>query len=156
MGEVVAVEPLAVFWAEVFDVEEADGVFFEGWDEFVAPAAAEIGVHLQDALADGAEGFGGGASVDAAFDDVAFDLLFEAGDADFEELVEVGAGDGEELDAFEEWVGGVERFVEDALVEREPAEFAAEEVICRESLHWAKGVSSPERGLRPRGKWQAV
>jgi hypothetical protein len=46
-----------------------------------------------------------------------------------EELIEVGGGDGEELEAFEEWDGVVAGFIENSLVEFEPAEFAIHEHI---------------------------
>lgn len=52
-----------------------------------------------------------------------FDELFEGGDADFEEFVEVRADDGEEFETFEEGLGGVLGLFEDALVEFEPTEF---------------------------------
>ncbi len=51
-----------------------------------------------------------------------FDQLFEGGDADFEEFVEVGADDGDKLETFEERLGGVLSFLEDALIEFEPTE----------------------------------
>ena len=109
----------------------------EGGDEVLTPAA-ELGVeHAEDALADGAEGGAGGAPIDAALDDVALDLLLDAGDSDLEEFVEVRAGDDEELEAFEKRIRRVEGFVEDALVEVEPAQFAAEEVLRVEGLHRA-------------------
>ena len=55
-----------------------------------------------------------------------FDQLFEGGDADFEELVEVGADDSEEFETFEERLGRILGFFENALVEFEPAEFTIE------------------------------
>ncbi len=55
-----------------------------------------------------------------------FDELFEGGDADFEEFVEVGADDGEEFETFEERLGGILGFFEDALVEFEPTELTIE------------------------------
>ena len=66
--------------------------------------------------------------------------MFEAGNTDHEEFVEVRAENGEELDAFEERVCGVVGFFEDAALEAEEAEFAVDEeaaVIERESgLRW--------------------
>jgi hypothetical protein len=53
-----------------------------------------------------------------------FDQLFEGGDTDFEEFVEVGADDGEKLETFEEGLGGVLGLFEDALIEFEPTELA--------------------------------
>jgi hypothetical protein len=55
-----------------------------------------------------------------------FDQLFECGDADFEEFVEVRADDGEEFEAFEEGLGGVLGLFEYTLVEFEPTEFTIE------------------------------
>ena len=51
-------------------------------------------------------------------------LLLQDRDPNHEELVEVGADDGEELDAFEQRVTAVAGLVEHPLVEREPAELA--------------------------------
>ena len=76
-----------------------------------------------------AENLGGGAPVHAALRHVAFHLLLQAGDADLEKLIEVRADDAEELHALEQWRGGVERLIEHALVEGEPAQLAVEEVL---------------------------
>jgi hypothetical protein len=61
--------------------------------------------------------------------------LFDAGEADFEKLVKVGAGDAEEFDPLEEGGGGVEGFFEDALVEFQPAELAVDEVFGFGEIH---------------------
>jgi hypothetical protein len=53
--------------------------------------------------------------------------MFEAGDADHEEFVEVGAENGKELDAFEQRVGIILGLFEDAGLELEQAEFAIDE-----------------------------
>ena len=51
----------------------------------------------------------------------------QRGDANHEELVEIRADDREELDALEQRVRLVERLIEHALVELEPAQFAVDE-----------------------------
>ena len=51
-------------------------------------------------------------------------LLQQRRDAHHEELVEVGADDGEELDALEQGMVAVQRLVEDPLIELEPAQLA--------------------------------
>ena len=51
---------------------------------------------------------------------VLVDRLLQAGDADHEELVEVRRGDRRELDALEQRIRRVGRFLEHALVEGEP------------------------------------
>jgi len=68
-----------------------------------------------------------------------FDELFESGDANFEEFVEVGANDGEEFEAFEEGLGGVLGLFEYALVEFEPTEFTIE---VRRGVEGHKGIVS--------------
>ncbi len=82
-------KPLCVLRGEFVGGEEADAVGCEGGDEFFAPEGELIAHHAFYAESEGAKGFGGGSTVAGAFDDVGFDLLFEAGDSDFEELVEV-------------------------------------------------------------------
>jgi hypothetical protein len=54
------------------------------------------------------------------------DLLLEPGDADLEEFIQVGMGDPEELHPLEQWNRGIQRLVQDPLVELEPREFAIE------------------------------
>ncbi len=51
-------------------------------------------------------------------------LLLEHRDANHEELVEVGADNGEKLDAFEERVAAIACLIEHPLVELQPAELA--------------------------------
>jgi len=50
------------------------------------------------------------------------DQLLEGCDADFEELVQVRADDGEELEPFEKGLGRILCLLEDALVKLEPTE----------------------------------
>ncbi len=52
--------------------------------------------------------------------DLRLDLLFDRGDADHEELVEVRAVDRNELQALHQWIARVERLFENAVVEFEP------------------------------------
>ena len=59
--------------------------------------------------------------------DAVFDALQDAGDTNFDELVEIASGDGEELYALKQRVGGILRFFEDALVEVQPGFVAREE-----------------------------
>jgi hypothetical protein len=55
-----------------------------------------------------------------------FDELFEGGDANLEEFVEVGADDSEEFETFEERLSRILGFFEYALVEFEPTELTIE------------------------------
>jgi hypothetical protein len=63
------------------------------------------------------------------------ELLLQAGDADFEELVQVGAEDGKKLDPLEQRVAGVARFLEDARIELEPAQFPIDVELGRMPGH---------------------
>jgi hypothetical protein len=56
-------------------------------------------------------------------------LLLEHGDANHEELVEVGADNGEKLDALEERVAAIARLIEHPLVELQPAELAIDKEV---------------------------
>ena len=120
IGTVIGFEPGAVGGLEVGIVEDMNVIFGESGDEIFAPAAVSVFDHCADSAVDSAVDFAGGFAIDASFDDLAFDLLFEAGDADFEKFIEIGVGDGEEFDAFEEWIGGVEDLIEDALIKFQP------------------------------------
>ena len=55
-----------------------------------------------------------------------FDQLFEGGDADFEELIEIGADDGEEFESFEEGLGWILGLFENALIKGKPTELTIE------------------------------
>jgi hypothetical protein len=75
-------------------------------------------------------------------------------DTDHEELVQVGGGDGQELEALQQGHAPIERFVEYALVELEPAQFAVDETVGRPVgiRHWIRVLSSTRRGpVRARG-----
>ena len=137
IGAVIGFEPGAIVGVKVGIVEDVNVIFGESGEEIIAPAAVSVFDHGADSAVDGAVDFAGGFAIDAPFDDLAFDLLFEAGDADFEKLIEIGVGNREEFDAFEEGVGGVEGFVENALIEFEPTEFATEKVRGLEFFHEA-------------------
>ncbi len=78
---------------------------------------------------EGGEGFLGAEAVVAGLAIAVLDALHEAGLADLDVLVEVGAGDGEELDALEQRIGGVFGFLEDAAIELHPGVVAAVEEL---------------------------
>jgi len=73
--------------------------------------------------------FFGGQAVGADFAGAVFNLLEEAGDANFHEFVEVVGSDGQKFDAFEQGVANVAGFLEDAAIEFEPLDVAIEIVL---------------------------
>src|SRR3954470_723553 len=83
--------------AQLVHLEEADSFSGEGRLELVAPTGALPFDELTDFAVDGLKGFSGCEAINAALDDIALDLLFDPGDADLEELIEIGAKYAEEL-----------------------------------------------------------
>ncbi len=63
--------------------------------------------HSEDAFADRSENFGGSKPIGPVNIATIFYQLLEGGDADFKELIEVGADDGQEFESFEKGLGGV-------------------------------------------------
>ena len=59
---------------------------------------------------------------------LAFDLLFDAGDANLEKLVEIVAEDGHELDPLDQRLRWILRFFQNAAVKFEPAQLAINEI----------------------------
>ena len=82
--------------------------------------------HHVRARAHGLELLARGVAVGRHVLDAGAEAPHRRGHADHEELVEVGAGDGEELHPLEERLAGVLRLGEHALVELEPAELAVD------------------------------
>src|SRR5215472_5836837 len=61
-------------------------------------------------------------------------LLLQTADTLHEELVEIRSGDGEELDALQQRIVLVERFLKHAPIEREPGQLAIQEEFRRAKL----------------------
>lgn len=101
-------------------------------------AAGESGMEaffpdLRGALSEDADFFGdevelivGGEPIGGESGDFLFALFDESGDANHVELIEIGFEDGEEFAPFEERVFVIFRFMEDAGIELEPAEFSVD------------------------------
>jgi hypothetical protein len=132
--------------AELFPLEDADAGGGKLGDEVVVPAGGLFAGKVMEPVAEFVEASGGS---EAAFVGLLgkaegfFELLEDAGDADFDELVEVAGGNGEELDALEQRIGAVFGFFEDAAIEEEPALVAIDEAAFRVSA----------KGLEGRGLW---
>ena len=107
-------------------LEEPDAVRGQLRPQRVGPALGLLVEHLPRAGADERELLLGRQSVGRDVLAVRAQLLLQRRDANHEELVEVRADDGEELDALEDRVPPVARLVEHALVERQPAELAVD------------------------------
>ena len=83
-----------------------------------------VGNHSENAGADSRENFGGAEAVRTVNIASVVDELFEGSDANFEELVKVRTDDGQEFEPFEEGLGRVLSFFENALIKLKPTELA--------------------------------
>jgi hypothetical protein len=63
--------------------------------------------HSEDAFADRSENFGWSKTIRSVNVATIFHQLLEGSDADFKELIEVGAYDGQEFESFEKGLGWV-------------------------------------------------
>jgi hypothetical protein len=66
-----------------------------------------VGNHAEDSGANGGQNFGGAETIRTMNITSVVDELFEGGDADFEELVQVRADNSEEFEPFEQRLGWV-------------------------------------------------
>jgi hypothetical protein len=80
--------------------------------------------HAQDASSDSSENFGWTKAIGSVNVATIFDELLEGGDADFEELVQVGADDGKEFEPFEKGLGRVLSLLENAMIKLKPTELS--------------------------------
>src|SRR6185369_8275176 len=93
----------------------------------LAPTGILIGDHAAHAAGDGAENLRRSQTVRAPLDDLTLDLLFDPGDANLEELIEIGGDNAKKLQALEQWVRRVLRFVKHPLIELQPTELSIQE-----------------------------
>ena len=79
---------------------------------------------------------------------LAFDLLFDSGDANLEKLVQVRAENRKKLDALDERLRRILRFFEDAAVELEPAQLAIDEILADRKNALLRNILCRTRPLR--------
>ena len=81
-----------------------------------------VGNHAEDSGANGGQNFGGAETIRTMNITSVVDELFEGGDADFEELVQVRTDDGKEFEPFEQRLGRVLSLFKNALIKLQPTE----------------------------------
>ena len=89
LAEVIGLDTLPVPRVELVEPQKFDPVLRQCRDQIIAPAGILLIDHLADATGDGVERFTRRPAIEAALDHLALHLLFEPGDADLKELVEI-------------------------------------------------------------------
>ena len=120
-------------------LQETDPVGGEARDEGVVQDRVLIADEGPGGLGDASELFAGPEPVGADRGRAQCHLLFQAGHADLEELIEIAAHDAQELEAFEQRHRLVARLLEDPAVELEQRELAVEVEIGLAEVHHLLG-----------------
>ncbi len=119
----------AGFLAELFPVQQADALFAQFGKELLVPAVVLGGHKGVNLGGEGGQGFVGAQAVVAGLAVAVLNALHQAGLADFHIFVEVGAGDGQELDALQQRVRGVFGLFQHTAIELHPGVVAAVEEL---------------------------
>ena len=107
---------------------KANAVLGQRRHQFIFPEIVLSGDQLVHQSLDGIERFRRRHAVGANIAGLALDLLFDAGDANLEKLIEIIAEDGHEFDPLDQRLGRVLRFLQNAPVKFEPAQLAINEI----------------------------
>ncbi len=99
------------FLVELFPLQQPDTVFAQLGQQVLVPAAVLRSHKRVNLGGQHGEGFVGAQAVVAGLAIAVFDALHEAGLADFDVLIEVRAGNGQEFDALQQGIGRVPRLL---------------------------------------------
>jgi hypothetical protein len=126
-GENIALELFAspgdLGFVQLLNRAEVNALLGKGGEECFVKELVLVSNHAEDPCADGGENFGGAETIRTMNITSVVDELFEGGDADFEELVQVRTNDSEEFESFEKGLGRVLGLFENALIKLQPTEF---------------------------------
>src|SRR5262245_33815438 len=124
----IVLEERALLGRRLLRPDDRDALRGEEGLDLLQEAPVLLVHQLVDPSHDGAERGGGGETVRAGRRVPRAELSLEPRDAHHEELVEIGAEDGEELHALQQGHDGILSLLEDAGVELEPGELAIDEI----------------------------
>ena len=125
----IAARPGGALRVQLIHVMDEDIVLAQERLDLLVPERVLLRHHLMHDALDRFKGRGRAHPIGSDVARLARDLLLDAGDANLEKLIEVRADDPEELDPFEQRLGRVLRFLQDAAVELEPAQLAVDEIF---------------------------
>ena len=142
LGVIVFLQPLPVGLAQAPQGQKSDAVSRQLRNQLALPAVILIRQQLADAATDRGEGLRRLQSVNRGTVGDGLDALLGSRDPDFKELIEIGADDAEEFDPLQERLVGIPSFIQHALVEFQPAQFAINKVFGGKISHGSKGEGS--------------
>jgi len=126
-GEDITLEefagPSGLGLVELLNGTEVNALLGKGGNKSFVEKLVLVGNHSENAGADSGEDLGGAETIRTVNIAAVVDELFEGGDADFKELVQIRANDGKEFQPFEQGLGRVLSLFENALIKLKPTEF---------------------------------
>ena len=124
---IIGRQPLPVGLVQHSRFEEVKTLGLQRRSQIARPAPVGIPNQGADTLGHHPQALAGREAIRCPTAAFRLDLLLQSGHPNLEELIQIGMGDAEKLDAFEQGDGGIQRLVQDSLIEFEPGQFAIEE-----------------------------
>ena len=139
------VHPLALFVVQLFVIQQLNPVIQQSRLEMTAVVLLLLLQQGDEAFSDGEQLLERCLPVFARRGDASFHLGLQGRDAHHEELVEVVAEDGAELGLIQQRGAGIERLRQNALVERDPAQFPVDVAVRAQNVgaHELIGQAKP-------------
>src|SRR6266536_962739 len=125
----ITVRPRRAFCRQLRDFAHVNPVLRQLRQQFIFPKRILRRNQVTHRFLDAIEYFRGAQPVRANVARLALNLLFDSGDANLEELVQIRTDDGEKLNPLDERLPLILRFFENAAVELEPAQLAIDEIF---------------------------
>src|SRR5216117_174671 len=125
----ITVRPRRAFCRQFRDFAHVNPVLRQLRQQFVFPKRILRRNQFTYRFLDAIEYFRGAQPVRANIARLALNLLFDSGDANLEELVQIRTDDGEKLDPLDERLSLILRFFENAAVKLEPAQLAVDKIF---------------------------
>ena len=126
----ITMRPGRAFGVQLRYFADANSILGKLREQFIVPKRILGRDQLAHDSPDAVECFGRTQSIGTDVARLALDLLFDSGDTNLEEFVQVRAENGEKLHSLDQRLRRVLRFFKDAAIKFKPAQLAVDEV-CR-------------------------
>ena len=113
----ITAQPSFLMMPQIGHAQNRDTALTKFWGQFLVPAVEGPFKMPEQCFPNGCQLLQRGPAVRWCLQDPAGYLATEAGDADHEKFVKVGGENGQELDALEEWIVGVQGLFENPPIE---------------------------------------